>query len=220
MFEPETLDTRLGETCSLTLGAVIRLADPEKRYWAATSEGAQSAHVAAHSLLEYLRVFGLKPSQNVGANFSAFLLITKWVEQTMERMPAFFHEKGRLDEKEYLYDYEGRGMVVWVHQLAREYHWHEDDILDLPVLRAAHYLQEIKLSTYEEMEWQRSLSEVAYEYKNNKTRYVPMRKPKWMKPVVPEEKQVKKVPKSLLPAGVKNTSGYTHVAGVTEIPSD
>jgi len=80
------------------------------------------------------------------------------------------------------YAYEGRFIVWWIHKLSSRYSWTRKEIFNLWPEEASAYLQEILLSEIDELEQQRSLSELAYKYDKHskKSRFIPTPKPNWM----------------------------------------
>lgn len=98
-------------------------------------------------------------------------------------------------------DYPGRNLAWWVHKLASRYGWTPGEIFDLWPEEAEAYLQEIFVSEYDEAEFSRSLSEVAYVYDTTtkKSTFRPLARPGWMVAQPPE--RVIRVNRSVLPQG-------------------
>lgn len=103
-------------------------------------------------------------------------------------------------------DYPGRNWAWWVHKLASRYGWTTEAIFNLWPEEAEAYLQEIIISEYDEAEFSRSLSEVAYVYDKGaqKSFYRPLARPGWMVPQPPE--RVVRVRRDVLPWGVVKIS--------------
>jgi len=112
-------------------------------------------------------------------------------------------ESSNLKETEKLsWDYPTRPYYVWTHLLASNYGWTIEYINNLKVEDVLALIQEILTEQHLEKEFQRSLSEVAYEYDKTtkKSKFIPMERPYWMLPKPKEIKKVK-IPKSILPQG-------------------
>lgn len=60
-------------------------------------------------------------------------------------------------------DYPNRSLASIVDLIASEYHWSEEEIINLPPEVAWCYVQEILLSRHEQAKWEYSLSEVSYD---------------------------------------------------------
>ena len=119
---------------------------------------------------------GAKPSEILQAFVSLRL------DNTLKFKAPFLTQSDEGNSKVPPYDYPGRTWALWVHMIASRYGWSKSQIFDLWPEEAACYMQEIALSTFEEMENQRALSEVSYQYDKNtkKSKFIPMTKPGWM----------------------------------------
>ena len=73
--------------------------------------------------------------------------------------------------KESTADYQNRRLAAIVHLLASQYHWSEDNILELPPEAVWCYIQEILISNHEQREWEYNLSERGFDKQGNKKEY-------------------------------------------------
>lgn len=105
------------------------------------------------------------------------------------------------------WDYADRNWHLYSHMLAKTYGWSLEYISRLQVRDALAKIQEILVDEQLEREFYYSLSENAYEYDKNtqKSKFVPLPRPAWMRPRVEPEK-IKKfaIPASMIPFGVTN----------------
>lgn len=107
----------------------------------------------------------------------------------------------KQDKKE-VWEYSGRAWTYWAHMFARHYGWSLPQIEELEIEDAIALLEEIYLDNQFDMEWQWSLTEVAYPYNEStkKSSFRPLERPDWMKPI-PEAPKKIKILKSMLPLG-------------------
>ena len=93
----------------------------------------------------------------------------------------------------------------WSHILAKKYGWELEYISKLAVDEALGFIQEILYEEQLEKEWEWALSEKSVHYDPNtkKSKFKPLERPAWLRPVV-EVKEPKKevIPTSMLPMGV------------------
>jgi hypothetical protein len=108
---------------------------------------------------------------------------------------------------EVLYEYPGRNWALIIHQLASRYGWTRQEIFNLWPEEVFAYWQEIVISSYDEMEQQRQLSEFGYkrEYAPDKASYtlkfIPLPRPAWMLPGS-EEPETVTMKREMLPIGI------------------
>lgn len=100
------------------------------------------------------------------------------------------------------YDYEARYIAWLVHKLASRYGWTRDYIFSLWPEEVFAYVQEILIDEYEELDRQRSLSELGYHYDKTtgKATFRPMPRPGWM--VGEQKPKIYRVRRDMLPVGV------------------
>ena len=107
--------------------------------------------------------------------------------------------------KEDDWSYDGRTWHLYSHMLAKEYGWTLEYISMLQVGEGLAKIQEILVDAQLEKEFYYGISETAYSYDpaTQKSKFVPLPRPSWMRPKVEPEK-IKKVliPVSMMPAGV------------------
>ena len=105
--------------------------------------------------------------------------------------------------KEAEWDYPGRDWFIWLHLLAKEYGWDIKYIENLELDDGIALLQEILVDEQLEKEWQWSMSEVAYSYNEitKTSKFNPLERPEWMKPI-PKPIEKVKVRASMLPVGI------------------
>lgn len=114
-----------------------------------------------------------------------------------------WQEIRHMDDKPSAADYANRELAVIVSKLASAFGWSEEEIHNLQPEAAACYIQEVLLHEWKQQEWQRSLSEIAYDEHG---KYKPYPEPDWMRPrkkepTLEEAKKVK-IPARFLPSGV------------------
>lgn len=105
------------------------------------------------------------------------------------------------------WDYDNHSWFYWLHTFAKTYGWTEEYIAELDFNDAIPLMQEIEVDNQLKLEWDWSLSEIAYPYnETTKAReFKPMKRPDWM--VIntsnSAEKQIQKVkiPKDMIPVG-------------------
>jgi len=106
-------------------------------------------------------------------------------------------------QAEYAWDYSERLWYAFSHLLAKTYHWSLEYIEELEVEYGLALLQEILTDRQLELEWQWSLSELAYPYdshtKTNK--FKPLPRPMWMQGAADITVKKVKIPKSMMPVG-------------------
>jgi hypothetical protein len=111
--------------------------------------------------------------------------------------------KEKAEKKEKLpWEYPGRSWYFWLNLFASSYGWSEETIGDMDIDSAIGLYQEIEIAEQLENEFYYSLSEIAYPYQSSTktSKYKPLERPEWMKPVVQMPKSVK-MRKDLLPVG-------------------
>jgi len=115
---------------------------------------------------------------------------------------------------EIAWDYLGRDWFTWIHILAREYGWDIKYIENLDVDDGIALLQEILINNQLRKEWEWSLSEksVSYNEQTRISKFIPLERPDWMRPI-PRPIQKTKMKVSQLPIGLvlkwnEKTSGY------------
>ena len=113
------------------------------------------------------------------------------------------------------WDYSGRDWFNWLHLLAKEYGWDIKYIENLDLDDGIALLQEILVNEQLEKEWQWSLFEGAYstDPTTHITKFVPLERPNWMKPI-PKPAKKMKIKASELPIGLilkwnTDTNEYT-----------
>ena len=101
------------------------------------------------------------------------------------------------------WDYDGRSWYSWANMFADAYGWTIDYIAELDVDDAVALAQEILVHEQLDKEWTWGLSEIAYPYdkSSGKSKFQPLVRPAWMRPIKKGKTQVK-LPKSWLPAGI------------------
>lgn len=115
------------------------------------------------------------------------------------------------ESKTEIWHYPGRFYSQLIHILANNYHWELDKILQSDLNQLLFFIQEILVDAQMEREWTYGLSELAYKYNEGtkKSEFVPLMRPHWMdeklKAGLPEKVRI---PRSLLPYGVTNISGF------------
>jgi hypothetical protein len=109
------------------------------------------------------------------------------------------------DKQDLPWEYLGRTWYFWVNTLAEKYGWSEKQIGKLDIDDAVGLYQEILIGEQLEKEWGWSLSEIAYPYNSStkKSRYQPLERPDWMKPVMGKKKPVPKtkILRAMMPQG-------------------
>lgn len=114
-----------------------------------------------------------------------------------------FSEKIKEDNKGY-FDYEGRTWYFWLNILARNYGWAQDEIANLDIDIAIGLYQEILFLDQAQKEWEWGLSEksLSYNKSTKSSKFVPLDRPDWMKPIRKKGKVVKtKIRKDMMPSG-------------------
>ena len=107
------------------------------------------------------------------------------------------------------WSYDGRIWHLYSHMLAKEYGWTLEYISMLQVEEALAKIQEILVDAQLEKEFYYGISEAAYSYDpaTQKSKFVPLTRPSWMRPKVePEKIQKILIPASMLPMGVVITN--------------
>jgi hypothetical protein len=106
------------------------------------------------------------------------------------------------------WEYNGRSWYFWLNMFGEKYGWEADAVGALDIDDAIGLYQEIEIDDQIEKEWQYGLSEISYEYDKNtkKSKFRPLPRPDWMKPVAPKPQPVKKIklPAAMIPVGVVN----------------
>lgn len=112
------------------------------------------------------------------------------------------HSKELPDQKA-TWDYPGRDWFIWLHLLAKEYSWDVEYISNLDVDNGIALLQEIMINNQMEKEWQWSMSEMAYSYneQSKTSKFIPLERPDWMKPI-PKPVEKVKIKTSAIPVGI------------------
>lgn len=178
---------------------------------AITTSLADSNARAAHTQIkEYLALAGIPPE--IIDNAAGITLITLYLQ--IQHFNAFQFDglpflatpeaddrHGTPDIESLPYDYEGREWAGWVTTLANAFGWSRSAIFEMWPEEVACYMQEAHLIRYEDLEYQRRLSEVSYGYNKTtkKTTYTPLPKPAWMAGV--QVQKTYKINPSMLPAG-------------------
>lgn len=137
-------------------------------------------------------------------NLSGFQILSAYCQLLeLNQLQGLFAFQKVTDEQHELepYAYEGRFIVWWVHKLASRYGWTRQEIFNLWPEEAGAYLQEILLSEIDELEQQRSLSELSYKYDKHskKSRFIPTPKPNWM--VSDDKPRMIKMRRDMIPMG-------------------
>ncbi len=101
------------------------------------------------------------------------------------------------------WDYPERPWYTWINMLAKNYGWSIEYIENLDVDIALSLLQEIAIDNQLDREFMWGLSEISYQYDevSKKSKFVPMERPHWMKPI-PKPIQKVKIRASELPVGI------------------
>lgn len=107
------------------------------------------------------------------------------------------------NEKPADWDYEDRAWAYHSHVLSKAYGWTLEYIADLEVNEALAHLQEIYVDEQLEQEFEYGLSEVAYQYeKSTKTsKFVPMKRPYFMRPKISTAIKKVRIRRDMLPIG-------------------
>lgn len=170
------------------------------------------------AIAEYLHLCGVSPwrfrlwrfgwryrGQELRAAFETLIELNKL------RWALPFMEPGGDKQLPAPYDYTGRYWAWLVDRLASRYGWQPGVIFDLWPEEAMSYLQEVIIAGYVEADWNRSLSEVAYEYdpQTKKSYFKPLPRPGWMIPQQPERKI--RVRRAVMPYGT--------VVNVSDLPN-
>lgn len=101
------------------------------------------------------------------------------------------------------WEYPGRTWYSWINKLAKSYGWTVEYIENLDIDVAVALLQEIAVDDQLNKEFSWSLSEIAYPFDptSKKSKFTPMDRPHWMKPI-PKPVQKVKIRSSELPVGI------------------
>lgn len=140
---------------------------------------------------------------------TVFSLLKAFKENQPDGKLPLIKDVPKENGKPVSWDYEGRGWAMWSHMIAKTYGWTSDFIAELDVNEAFGYIQEILTDEQLEMEFQYSLSDVAYPYNRStkKNHFKPLPRPYWMKVAIPPIKKMK-FRADFLPVGlVEDVSG-------------
>jgi len=101
------------------------------------------------------------------------------------------------------WEYSGRSWYFWLNLFASAYGWTQGYVGDLDIDTAIGLYQELEIDDQLQREFTYSLSELAYPYneKTKKSRYVPLERPNWMRPIVQKPKKIQ-ISRDLLPLGI------------------
>ena len=103
------------------------------------------------------------------------------------------------------WEYLGRTWYFWVNTFAERYGWSEKEIAKLDIDDAIGLYEEILVDEQLEKEWSWSLSEISYQYNKStkKSKYVPLERPDWMKPIIGKKKPLPKtkILRAFMPKG-------------------
>lgn len=93
------------------------------------------------------------------------------------------------------WEYPGRTWYFWLNTFSRNYGWSIEYIAELNVDDAFSLIQEIFVDEQLDREWQWSLSEnsVSYDASTKKTKFNPLSRPDWMKPISEVMRDIPKV---------------------------
>lgn len=111
--------------------------------------------------------------------------------------------KSAADKNEKLpWEYEGRSWYFWLNLLSEKYGWNMDYISLLDIDDAIGLYQEIEIDRQLQKEWEWGLSEIAYQYDkaSKSSKFHPLSRPSWMRPIAPKPKIIK-IKRDFLPVG-------------------
>ena len=199
---PNRVETPLG-TSRLSLGVVLQLEWIDRAYLEALNQ--KNVLKAVEAVLSFIEAGGLDYQNSYMVEvLESLFIIHEALDQIFKNLPpALQPVSKKKDTPPVPWEYPEMGYVSWIHQLAKNYHWDRETILNLDPLEAAWYIQEIKTDEVFDREWQYSLSELAYAYDktSGKSRFIPLSRPEWMQPVKPVEVPIIKIPAKFLPVG-------------------
>lgn len=109
------------------------------------------------------------------------------------------------------WDYPERDWYFWAHILASRYGWTMEYIAEIDVDDALALLQEIEVEAQLDKEWEHSLSEIAYpvDPSSKKSKFVPLKRPRWMEGQVALIIKTRKFPVKFLPPGILKMNDET-----------
>lgn len=102
------------------------------------------------------------------------------------------------------WEYPERMWYLWLHSLAKTYHWDIEYIANLDIEYGIALWQEIMVDEQQDREWQWGMSEIAYypDTKDGPTKFHPLDRPEWMKPTSDGKIKKVKIKASMLPVGM------------------
>ena len=120
------------------------------------------------------------------------------------KFPILRRIKERHKNTQEGWEYPGRSWFIWLHMLVKLSGWNVEYIENLEPNTAIALLQEIMVEEQLDKEFIWSMSEVAYPYNETtrKSKFQPLDRPEWMKPIVKDEVPTVRMRKSELPMGL------------------
>lgn len=215
-FKPRGVETPLGLTCPLTLEAVIETEHAFSLLRAAISE--RKSDVAARTLVELSENIHLTPEHNLRDIIASVVIVMSEIMSKLESLPPITKYRA-APESPLPYSYPESKMYYVVHIIAKMYGWSRREILDLDVVEAMRYVQEISVSEFHNSEFHYHLSEVAYDAKG---KYRPFKKPGWMNPVMPFARSpvTGKIYKMKIPAFLMPVGERIDLSGLEDFPEN